>query len=71
MKLGQFCWYIGLLTGGIGGLLMLGGIIGFFTGPFLSVVKYWNFFWGAQFFFVAAIFSILVHLSCQRKEDKS
>jgi len=71
MKLGQICRYIGLITGAIGGLLMLGGIIGFFTGPFLSVAKYWNFFWGSQFFFMAAIYCMVVHISCNKKEDKS
>jgi hypothetical protein len=69
MKLAQICKYIGLLTGGVGGLLMVGGIIGFFVGPVLSVEKYWNFFWGAQFFFMAAIFSMLVHISCNNKEE--
>jgi hypothetical protein len=71
MKLGQICKYTGYISGGIGALLMLGGIIGFFAGPFLSVAKYWNFFWGAQFFFVAAIFFMLVHFSCNTREEKS
>ena len=69
MKLGQICKYLGLIAGGIGGLLILGGIIGFFVGPFLSVEKYWNFFWGSQFFFMAAIFGMLVHMSCNKKEN--
>ncbi len=48
MKLHLICKYLGLALGSFSGLLLLAGVIGFFTGPFLSVVNYWNYFWFAS-----------------------
>lgn len=70
MKLNLICKYLGLAIGSIGGLLIFAGIIGFFVGPFLTVVKYWNYFWFALPLILFAIFCMLVHIAFKVKEDK-
>ena len=70
MKIHLICKYLGLAIGFIGGLLIFAGIIGFFVGPFLSVVKYWNYFWFASPLLLLAIFCMVVHIACRDEEDK-
>jgi high-affinity Fe2+/Pb2+ permease len=70
MKLGQFCKYMGLISGGIGALFILGGIIGYFIGEFMGVKSFSWFFWAANTFILFAIFGMVVHISCSKKEDK-
>jgi high-affinity Fe2+/Pb2+ permease len=62
---------MGLISGGIGALFILGGIIGYFVGDFLTVKNFSWFFWAANTFILFAIFGMVVHISCNKKEDKS
>lgn len=70
MKLHIICKYLGLAIGTIGGLLIFAGIIGFFVGPFLTVVKYWNYFWFASPLLLFAIFCIVAHIAFKADENK-
>lgn len=70
MKFHLFCKYVGLLSGGVAGLLIIGGIIGFFSGEFLGVARYSNFFWFANTFLFLGIFSMLVHVACKDKKEQ-
>ncbi len=71
MKLGQICRYIGLISGGIGALFIICGIIGYFVGEFIGVSNFSWFFWAANTFILFAIFGLVVHISCHKKEEKS
>jgi len=68
MKLNMICKYLGLAIGSFSGLLLFAGVIGFFAGPFLGVVNYWNYFWFASPLLLFAIFCMVVHIAC--KDDK-
>lgn len=57
--------------GSIGGLLIFAGIIGFIVGPFLTVAKYWNFFWFASPLLLFAIFCMLAYMSTREKNKSS
>jgi hypothetical protein len=76
MKLHMFCKYVGLAAGVLGGLLILLGMIGFFTGELLSVQDYRNFFWLSQpVYAVAGNFRMVTYVACNNhcaccKEDK-
>lgn len=69
MKLSLICKYTGLLFGGLAGLFMLFGVIGFFTGEFLGVARFSNWFWFANTLLLFAIFSILVFIGCKDKQE--
>lgn len=69
MKLNVICKYTGLFFGGLAALFMLFGVIGFFTGEFLGVVRFSNWFWFANTFLLFAIFSILVFIGCKEKQE--
>jgi hypothetical protein len=75
MKLHMFCKYVGLAAGVLGGLLILLGMIGFFTGELLSVQDYRNFFWLSHYMLLLAIFGMVTYVACNNhcaccKEDK-
>jgi hypothetical protein len=59
----KFCTiinYLGWASGIFGALLMLGGVIGFFTGnEFLGVKNFWNFFILAIPFILLGIFFLV------------
>jgi hypothetical protein len=60
MKLYDVINYIGYLSGIFGGLLMLAGIIGFFTGsPFLGVANFYNYFFMANSFLFLGVFILV------------
>lgn len=67
MKLHAICKYIGLASGALAGLLILAGIISFFTGEFLNVRRFATFFWFANSFAIFGIFAMVVHLACKDK----
>lgn len=71
MKLHLIFKYLGLAMGSIGGILIFGGIIGFFVGPFLTVAKYWNFFWFASPLLLFAIFCMLAYTATRDKNKSS
>jgi hypothetical protein len=60
MKCHTIINYLGWASGIFGGLLMLGGVIGFFTGAdFLGVRNFFNFFFIANSFIFLGIFLLL------------
>jgi hypothetical protein len=64
MKLNTIINYLGWASGIFGGLLMLGGVIGFFTGnEFIGVRNFFNFFFIANSFIILGIF-LLVGTRC-------
>lgn len=64
MKITAIINYLGWASGIFGALLMLGGVIGFFTGnEFLGVRNFYNFFFIANSFLFLGIF-ILVGTRC-------
>lgn len=71
MKIHHICKYLGLLSGGFGGLLMLAGIIGFLSGEFLGVKYYYNFFLFAKYFIFFGIFGMVVYIACKDKDKKA
>jgi len=73
MKLNTILNYAGWAVGIFGALLMLGGIIGFFTGDeFLGVRNFYNFFFIANSFLFLGIFLLIgAHCCCCCcKDDK-
>jgi len=70
MKLHKICKYVGLISGGIGALYIISGIIGFFTGEFLQVRNFSWFFWAANTFILFGIFCFVVYIACKDKGDK-
>jgi hypothetical protein len=70
MKLHKICKYVGLVSGGIGALYIIAGIIGFFTGEFLTVRNFSWFFWAANTFIMFGIFAMVVHIACKDKEKE-
>lgn len=69
MNLKVICKYFGLLSGAIAILLVLAGVIGFLKGEFLNVVRFSNFFWFANTFFLMAIFGIVTSIACKDKSE--
>jgi len=64
MKICTIVNYLGWASGIFGALLMLGGVIGFFTGTeFLGVRNFFNYFFIANSFLFLGIF-ILVGTRC-------
>jgi hypothetical protein len=49
-------------------LLMIGGTISFFSGEFLHVKRFSNFFWFATPFLLLGIFGMVVYIACKDKE---
>ncbi len=68
MKLEKICKYAGLLSGGLGALFILFGIIGYFTGEFLTVTNFSWFFWAANTFIMFGIFGMVAHIACRDKK---
>jgi preprotein translocase subunit SecD len=68
MKLHQIFRIAGLISGLIGAILIICGVIGFLTGEFLGVIRFSNFFWYANTFLMFAIFASLVFIGCTIKE---
>jgi len=65
MKLFTIINYLGWASGIFGALLMLGGVIGFFTGTeFLGVNSFYNFFWIANSFLFLGIFLMMGSRCC-------
>lgn len=67
MKIEQLCKYVGLASLAITALLIVGGIIGFYTGEFLHVKRYSNFFWFANSFALFGILNMLVYSSLKKE----
>ncbi len=67
MKIDQISKFIGLISGVIGGLFILSGIIGRFTGEFLAVKNFSWFFWAANTFILFGIFSLMVYFAYKPK----
>jgi len=64
MKLSTIVNYLGWASGIFGALLMLGGVIGYFTGTeFIGVRNFYNYFFIANSFLFLGIF-ILVGTRC-------
>jgi len=65
MKLSKCINWLGWASGIFGGLLMLGGVIGFLTGnEFLSVRNFYNWFFVANSFILFGIFLVLGTRCC-------
>lgn len=71
MKIKTLVIYAGWACGILGALLMLAGVIGYFTnGEFLSVRNYFNFFFLADSFIILGIFCVLAgRCRCGCKDD--
>jgi len=71
MKFNTFVNYLGWASGIFGGLLMLGGVIGFFTGTeFLGVRYYQNYFFTSNSFIILGIFLLVGTRYCCCKDDE-
>lgn len=66
----QIIKYVGLASGALAALLILAGVIGFFTGEFLNVKHFVWFFWAANTLLFFGIFCILVFIGRKNKEEK-
>lgn len=67
MKIERICKYTGLASLTVTGLLILGGIIGFFTGEFLNVKNFSTFFWFANSFALFGILNFVSYLALRKK----
>jgi hypothetical protein len=47
---------------------MIGGVIGFFTGEFMNVVRFSNFFWFANTFALFGILNLVAYLALRKKD---
>jgi hypothetical protein len=72
MKLSKIINYLGWASGIFGGLLMLCGVIGFFTGnEFLGVRNFYNYFFIAICFVLLGIFFLIgTKCCCCCNDDK-
>jgi hypothetical protein len=70
MKLDQICKYAGFVSGGIGALFILGGIVSYFIGEFAGVRNFSWFFWAANTFIYFGIFGLVAYISCKEKAEK-
>ena len=68
MKLHIAFKYIGLAAGILAILFMIGGTISFYTGEFLNVLRFSNFFWFANPLLLLGIFGMVVHIACKDKD---
>jgi len=65
MKLCKILNYLGWAAGIAGGLLVIGGVIGFLIGgTFLGVANFYNYFYFANSFMLFAIFAVAATRSC-------
>jgi hypothetical protein len=71
MKLHIICKYAGLISGAIGALYIISGIIGFFTGEFLNVRNFSWFFWAANTFVMFGIFCMVVYIAFKDREKET
>jgi uncharacterized membrane protein len=69
MKLQDISKYIGLVAWIIAILFILSGVISFFTGEFLNVRRFSNFFWFANSFALLGILSVLLSIALKNKGD--
>lgn len=75
MKLSKLISWLGWASGIFGGLLMLGGVIGYITNSeFMTVRNYYNWFFLANSFILFGIFLVLgtksCCCSCEKEEEK-
>lgn len=70
MKIDLILKYIGLASLLITTLLVLGGIIGYFTGEFLNVRNFSNYFWFANSFALFGIFNMVTYLALRKEGQK-
>jgi MFS family permease len=70
MKLYQFFKYVGLISGVIGALFIIGGIISYFIGEFLNVRNFSWFFWAANTFIYLGIFGLVGYIAMKEKTEK-
>lgn len=68
MKLYQFLKYLGLLSGVVGALFIIGGIISYFIGEFAGVRNFSWFFWAANTFIYFAIFGLVGYIALKEKQ---
>ncbi len=68
MKLHLVFKYIGMAAGTLAILFMIAGTISFYTGEFLGVLRFSNFFWYASPLLLLGIFGMLVFIACKDKE---
>lgn len=68
MKFHDIFKYIGLAAGILAILLMIGGVISFFSGEFLGVLRFANFFWFAQPLLLLGIFGMVVYKVLKDKD---
>lgn len=68
MKIDQICKYMGLASLVGTALLLVGGLISFYTGEFLNVKRFSNFFWFANTFALFGILCFVAFLSLRSKE---
>ncbi len=66
----QIFRYLGMLSGSVGGLFIIFGIIGRLTGEFLNVMYYFNWFRLAEPFIFFGIFCLMAVLACKDRGDK-
>lgn len=72
MKFSDALRFLGLGSGLLGALLILGGVIGFFIGDeFLGVRNFYNWFYIANSFLFLGIFCFVMKLNCKKDEDKA
>jgi hypothetical protein len=61
--------YVGLISGLIGGLFLLAGIIGYFTDEFLNVRNFTWFFWAANTFIMFGILGMVSYIALREKKE--
>jgi uncharacterized protein involved in response to NO len=70
MKIDQICKYVGLAALVVTFLLIIGGIISFYTGEFLNVRRFSNFFWFSNVFALFGIFNMVVYMALRNPDNK-
>ena len=70
MKLHTICKYVGLASGALAGLLIIGGILRYFNFEIFNVRYYATFFWLAETFAVFGIFAMVVYIACKDKDKE-
>lgn len=68
MKLHIVFKYIGMAAGILAVLFMIAGTISFYTGEFLGVLRFSNFFWFANPLFLLGIFGMVFYIACKDKD---
>jgi hypothetical protein len=70
MKIDQLFKYVGLAALAVTFLFFVGGIISFYTGEFLNVRRFSNFFWFGNSFALFGIFNMVVYLALRNPDKK-